>query len=85
MTMKVIKISSGGQISVPAEVRHRWSTSRVTIHDRGHELVVRPAPDDPITALRGAFADSDGPTSDELRASARAEDQRAEQRRRDRR
>lgn len=85
MTMKAVKISSGGQISVPAEVRRRWNTSRVTIDDRGEELVVRPAPDDPITALRGAFADRAGPSSNELRAAARIDERKAEQRRRDRR
>ena len=84
MTMKAVKISRGGQISVPAEVRRRWNTSRVTIDDRGEELVVRPAPDDPITALRGTFADRATPTSDELRATARTEERQADQRRRDR-
>jgi bifunctional DNA-binding transcriptional regulator/antitoxin component of YhaV-PrlF toxin-antitoxin module len=74
MNMKQIKISRGGQISVPADVRHRWRTSRVSLEDRGDHLVVRPAPDDPISALRGALADSRAPDSDELRRRAREEE-----------
>ena len=74
MIMKWLKISRGGQLSIPAEVRHRWKTSRVTVEDRGNELVVRPAPDDPIAALRGAFPLPAGVTSDDLRREAREEE-----------
>lgn len=74
MLMKSTKISKGGQVSVPATVRKRWGTSRLTLEDRGDELVLRPAPDDPIAALRGAFAKPEGPSSDELRRRSRAED-----------
>ncbi len=74
MSMKQVKISRGGQISIPADVRHRWSTSRVTLEDLGDRLIVHPAPDDPVTALRGAFADSSLPGSSELRKRAREED-----------
>jgi bifunctional DNA-binding transcriptional regulator/antitoxin component of YhaV-PrlF toxin-antitoxin module len=81
MTMRQAKISRGGQISVPADVRHRWRTSRVTLEDLGDHIVVRPAPDDPISALRGAFADRRQPSSDELRTRAREEDGRTGQRR----
>ena len=79
MAMRRLRISRGGQVSVPAEVRRRWNTSRVTLEDRGDELVIRPAPEDPISALRGAFA-GPGPTSEELRARARAEERAIEER-----
>jgi bifunctional DNA-binding transcriptional regulator/antitoxin component of YhaV-PrlF toxin-antitoxin module len=46
-------ITSAGQVSLPAEVRHRWGTTAVLIEDEGDRLVVRPVPDDPIEALRG--------------------------------
>lgn len=82
MRMKQTKISRGGQISVPAEIRHRWKTSRVSIDDRGDHLVVAPAPDDPIAAFRGSLKDKVHHTSDELRAHSRAEDRAAEDRRR---
>jgi bifunctional DNA-binding transcriptional regulator/antitoxin component of YhaV-PrlF toxin-antitoxin module len=81
MTMKRAKISRGGQISVPAEIRHRWRTSRVVLEDLGDRLVVRPAADDPIIALRGAFADASKPSSDALRRRARDEEGAGEQRR----
>jgi AbrB family looped-hinge helix DNA binding protein len=80
MFMRRTKITSGGQISIPAPVRHRWGTSRVVIEDLGDSLVVRPAPEDPIAALRGAFSAAGEPSADELRARARAEDRAAEER-----
>jgi bifunctional DNA-binding transcriptional regulator/antitoxin component of YhaV-PrlF toxin-antitoxin module len=75
MTKRLV-ISGGGQISVPAAVRKRWGTRTVLAEDRGDELVLRPAPDDPIAAVRGIFAEEmgGGRTIDELRADARAED-----------
>lgn len=66
-----VKVSRNGQVSVPAAVRHRWGTSTVLIIDRGDYAIVRPVPDDPITALRGAYA-TPGPATEEARASDRA-------------
>ena len=51
------KITGAGQVSIPAEVRHRWGTSTVAIEDEGDRIVLRPVPDDPISALRGLLAD----------------------------
>lgn len=84
MTMaKRLVISRGGQISVPASVRKRWGTRAVLAEDRGDELILRPAPDDPIAAVRGIFANemSGGRTIDDMRAAARAEDAELEQHR----
>ncbi len=83
MTMKRrMKISKGGQISVPAPVRHRWGTSTVTVEDHGDRLVIAPAPDDPIAAAEGALAgklpDFDAGV---LRRTAREDDRAAERRR----
>ncbi len=68
---------------MPAAVRKRWGTRTVLAEDRGDELVLRPAPDDPIAAVRGIFADEigSGPTSDDMRAVTRVEDADLEQRR----
>jgi bifunctional DNA-binding transcriptional regulator/antitoxin component of YhaV-PrlF toxin-antitoxin module len=57
MTRKMWRhaITSAGQVSLPAEVRHRWGTSAVLIEDEGDRLVVRPVPADPIDGLRGAL------------------------------
>jgi hypothetical protein len=49
----------------------------VVIVDAGDRLVVRPAPDDPIGALRGKYA-STSPSSSEMRAEVRAEEARRE-------
>lgn len=82
MRMKQLKISRGGQVSIPAEIRHRWKTSRLSLDDRGDEIVIRPAPDDPITALRGGLRLPGGVTSDDLRRLARQEDDLDEERER---
>ncbi len=82
MIMKRLRITRGGQISVPAELRHRWGGSIVTLEDRGDHAVIRPAPDDPITTARGALKQfAQGTTSEELRREARAEDAAIEARR----
>jgi AbrB family looped-hinge helix DNA binding protein len=80
MSMKFLMISKGGQISVPAEVRQRWGTRRLQLEDRGDELVLRPAPEDPIAAARGALKGRLRHTSEELRRIAREEERRAEER-----
>ncbi len=53
---KRMKISKGGQVSIPATIRKRWGTTTVTLEDQGDEIVLKPAPDDPIEAAAGAFA-----------------------------
>jgi bifunctional DNA-binding transcriptional regulator/antitoxin component of YhaV-PrlF toxin-antitoxin module len=82
MTRRLV-ISNGGQISVPAAIRKRWGTRTVLAEDHGDELVLRPAPDDPIAAVRGIFAKemSGRPTIDDLRTGARNEDAELERRR----
>lgn len=60
---KRMKISKGGQVSIPAPIRKRWGTSTVTLEDRGEEIVLKPVPDDPIAAAAGAFA-GEGPKVD---------------------
>lgn len=65
---RVTRITKGGQVSIPAEVRHRWVTQRVEIIDKGDELVVRPLPADPVDALLGSMpALMPGMTSDRMR------------------
>jgi AbrB family looped-hinge helix DNA binding protein len=79
--MKSSKISTGGQVSIPAEVRHRWRTRRILIDDRGDELIIRPVPDDPIRAAIGSLA-GPVPSTDEMRATLREEEAELEVRRR---
>lgn len=78
--MKVRKITAGGQISLPAAVRARWGTKAVSVEDHGDRVVVKPLPDDPIAAARGALKDRLGPTA-ALRTKARKDEADAEARR----
>ena len=82
MTMKRLKISKGGQVSVPAEVRKRWNTSTVLVEDLGDSLLLRPVPDDPIEASRGILKDLPY-SSEELRKIGREEERRIEERKLD--
>ena len=78
--MKRLRITRGGQVSVPAEIRHRWGGSTLTLEDLGDHVVLRPAPDDLITATRGSLKDLDA-SSEELRRAARDEELAAGERR----
>jgi bifunctional DNA-binding transcriptional regulator/antitoxin component of YhaV-PrlF toxin-antitoxin module len=80
MAMKRLRISAGGQVSVPAAVRHRWKTRVVVADDRGDHLILRPAPEDPIEAAYGAFKGSPGPSADRMRQEFREEEREAEER-----
>jgi bifunctional DNA-binding transcriptional regulator/antitoxin component of YhaV-PrlF toxin-antitoxin module len=77
--VKQRKITTGGQISLPASVRRRWRTKAVAVEDLGDHVVVRPLPDDPITAARGALKGRVG-SADSLRAKARKDETAAERR-----
>jgi AbrB family looped-hinge helix DNA binding protein len=80
MSMKRrLKISKGGQISIPAEIRHRWGTSTVALEDLGDRVVLAPAADDPVAAAEGALADAfPGLDLARLRRVAREDERRAE-------
>lgn len=77
----VMKVSSNGQVSIPAETRARWHADRVVVVDLGDRIVVRPLPKDPVGALVGKYK-SLGPSTDQARRRVRAEDAEAEVRRR---
>jgi AbrB family looped-hinge helix DNA binding protein len=79
--MTIARITSSGQVSLPAAVRRRWGTSRVAIEDEGDRLIVKPVPDDPIAAVRGILKGRVGDIS-ELRKAARRDEAAAVARRR---
>lgn len=54
-TSYVMKVSSNGQMSIPAEARSRWGSDRVVVVDLGDRIVVRPLPEDPVGTLRGKY------------------------------
>jgi bifunctional DNA-binding transcriptional regulator/antitoxin component of YhaV-PrlF toxin-antitoxin module len=80
---KRVKISLGGQISIPAAIRRRWGTTTLALQDDGERIVLTPLPDDPIAAAEGAlaaeFADVD---VDRLRVAARESEHAVDTRRR---
>jgi bifunctional DNA-binding transcriptional regulator/antitoxin component of YhaV-PrlF toxin-antitoxin module len=53
--MMVVKVTTSGQISLPASVRNRWRVSRVVVDDEGDRVMVRPLPDDPVAAACGSL------------------------------
>lgn len=53
----------------------------MALEDLGDRVVLRPAPDDPIAAARGALAGDLSMNSDQLRARAREAELVAERRR----
>jgi bifunctional DNA-binding transcriptional regulator/antitoxin component of YhaV-PrlF toxin-antitoxin module len=71
--MKTTMISKGGQVSIPAAVRHRWGTRSVVVEDQGTAVLIRPIPPDPIGAAVGSLAGR-RPNSDELRSIVRDEE-----------
>ncbi len=77
-----LRITSGGQVSVPASIRRRWGTSHVSAEDRGDSLVLRPAPDDPVEAVYGIFAQetSGAPPLEDVRRDEREAEAAAEAR-----
>ncbi len=80
--MEIIRISKGGQVSIPARIRRRWGAQRLLLDDRGHELVIIPVPPDPIAAVRGTLKATDHSVEDD-RQRMRAEEAEIEQRKRE--
>ena len=72
-TNYVMKVSSNGQVSIPAEARARWNVEQVVIVDLGDRIVVRPLPDEPVTALKGKYRRR-GTNTDRIRRQARIEE-----------
>jgi bifunctional DNA-binding transcriptional regulator/antitoxin component of YhaV-PrlF toxin-antitoxin module len=77
--MPTMKITSSGQISLPADVRRRWGVSRVRLVDHGDHVTLEPIPDDVFAATFGAFASKHGLTSDDLRRMDREADAEREE------
>lgn len=67
----IAKVTTSGQVSLPAPVRKRWGTAKVVIDDEGDRVVVRPLPDDPIAAACGSLKRG-GIPSETIRARERA-------------
>ena len=66
-----MKVSSNGQVSIPAEARARWQAREVVVVDLGDRVVMRPVPVDPIGALKGKYKQRSMRT-DQARSAERA-------------
>jgi bifunctional DNA-binding transcriptional regulator/antitoxin component of YhaV-PrlF toxin-antitoxin module len=71
-----VRISRGGQISLPAAIRRRWATENLLLVDQGDAVILSPLPADPVSAAIKSLRLPAGLTTDELRARSRAEDAR---------
>jgi AbrB family looped-hinge helix DNA binding protein len=58
MTPVAMKVTRAGQVSIPAEIRHRWKVQRVLVIDHGDRVELRPIADDLVASLRGKYKDS---------------------------
>lgn len=80
MTAVRAKVTRNGQVSLPAELRHRWGAGAVLVIDRGDYAIVRPIPEDTVAVLQGSHA-GPGPTSETVRQAERAAEAASESRR----
>lgn len=80
-SVPTLKITSSGQVSIPAEVRRRWNVDRVIMVDHGDHITFEPLPDNVWEASRGLFTDRTGITVDELVAQERRNEAEREERR----
>jgi AbrB family looped-hinge helix DNA binding protein len=78
-TNYVMKVSSNGQVSIPAEARARWNADEVVVVDLGDRVVLRPLPAEPVDALRGKYRRR-GASSDRIRRQSRLDEARNERR-----
>ena len=76
----VMKVSSNGRVSIPAQARKRWNADRMLVVDFGDRVVMRPFPDDPVGDLMGKYAGL-MPSTDELRREEREADAEREEER----
>ena len=77
-----MRVTSAGQVSVPAEVRRRWATTRVRITDEGDRLIIEPEAENPFGDLVGILAGVvDRRAYDELKAEDRAAELERDRRR----
>jgi bifunctional DNA-binding transcriptional regulator/antitoxin component of YhaV-PrlF toxin-antitoxin module len=74
-----IRVSKGGQFSLPAEIRRRWATDALVVEDLGDRVVLRPIPSDPVATVVGAFPAKKG-SATQARKRIRAEEQAAQRR-----
>lgn len=82
MGMKVVTLTRGGQISIPAEYRRDWTSNRVIVRETDEGLLLTPMPADPLAAAAGSLKHLlAGRTADEVMREYREENREIEARR----
>ncbi len=56
--MKIVTLTRGGQVSIPAEFRRGWSTNRVMVRKTDEGLLLSPVTTDPIDLATGYLANT---------------------------
>jgi AbrB family looped-hinge helix DNA binding protein len=79
-SLTLMKVTQGGQISIPADVRRRWNTDRVVVIDTPDGLIVRPFDPNAADRIMGTYARRGAMTTEEMRRTARNEDAKREAR-----
>jgi bifunctional DNA-binding transcriptional regulator/antitoxin component of YhaV-PrlF toxin-antitoxin module len=67
LTMKIMTLTRGGQVSIPAAFRRGWTTNRVMVRETPEGLLLRPVPDDPLSAAIGSLADIEITSEESIR------------------
>ena len=75
-----VKVTASGQMSLPAHLRRRWQVDEVLVVDKGDYALIRPAPQDAVSELRGSLPQS-GFSTDDARAQERELEARLEEER----
>ena len=78
--MRVVTLSRGGQVSIPADIRKRWPSNRAIVEELpSGAVLLQPLPADPLRAVIGSLA-GPGPSVDEMLDRYRADEIAAERR-----
>lgn len=80
--MKIVTLTRGGQVSIPAVYRRDWTSNRVIVEETERGLLLRPIPADPIAAAMGSLKGKIRPgiTSDAIRQQMREDEAEIEER-----
>ena len=55
--MRIVTLTSGGQVSIPADIRRKWPSRRAIVEERPDgSVLVRPLPADVVRSIMGSFA-----------------------------
>lgn len=79
MRKAVVRLSRGGQFSLPSEIRKRWNAEELVLEDRGNSAVLTPRPLDPIAAARGIWRSEGTATASEIKRTEREIETRREE------